>query len=303
MFKFYFIQSRGFLYLCIMATLKNIIDNMLLQLAPKYGKGEAQWLVRIIFENIKSYNAVDLILHSDEEISEYIENKALEVTYRLLQDEPIQYIFGNAHFYGLTFKVTPDTLIPRQETEELIDLIVKENQGSDLHILDIGTGSGCIAISLARTMKFPIVEAIDISPKALSVAKENAKVLKTKIKFRQQDALQLSLPHSPIYDIIVSNPPYIARHEQQDMPLNVLNHEPWSALFVPDDDPLKFYKAIATYGISALKPGGKLYFEINPIYAKGLEDMLLQLHYDNVTTRKDMQGLDRITSATKQYDR
>ncbi len=283
-----------------MTTVKESFDNIIFRLAPKYGHREAQWMARIIFEHIKGYNQVDLIIRENEILSDYILNSINIIIDQLNKDIPIQYIFGFAPFCGHNFFVSKDTLIPRPETEELVDLIVTENhQTTDLRILDIGTGSGCIAISLARALRFPIIDAIDICHNALKIAQENAKALKVKINFRHQDALHLQSEPEPVYDIIVSNPPYIADHERQTMDANVLLHEPHKALFVPDNDPICFYRAIAGYGATALKPGGRLYFEINPIYTREMIAMMNDFKYDSINIIKDMQQNDRILTAIK----
>lgn len=269
------------------------------RLAPNYGLNEARWMVRIIFEHLKGYSQVDLIMKADMEMSDFIEQKVDNIINRLLEGEPIQYIFGQAKFYGMTLKVTPDTLIPRPETEELVDTIVRRADGRrDLRVLDIGTGSGCIAIALARNLVFPSVEAIDISPAALAVAKENAKTLKTNVYFRQADALHLPEPDAPLYDIIVSNPPYIAQSEATEMSANVLDHEPHTALFVPDDDPLLFYRAIARYATKALRQGGLLCFEINPLFATELKQMLEKMAFNDIDIVRDMQKRQRFIFAT-----
>lgn len=278
-------------------TLAQIIDDVMNRLTPLYGQREAKWMVRIIMENIKGYSPVDVVLHRDDVQSGYIITKINSVVSRLLENEPIQYVFGKARFYGNNFKVTPATLIPRPETEELVALIDKENRETDLWVLDVGTGSGCIAITLARVLRFPIIDAIDISEDALSVAKENAQSLRVKVNFRKEDALTLEKPVIPMYDIIVSNPPYIADKERADMSQNVLQYEPYLALFVPDEDPLRFYRAIGDFGIKALKSGGRLYFEINPLYVNDMRVMLETMGYVNIRVVRDLPGKDRILVA------
>lgn len=280
-------------------TLAQIIDDVMSRLTPLYGQREAKWMVRIIMENIKEYSPVDVVLHRDDVQSEYIINKIDSVVSRLLKNEPIQYIFGKARFYGNSFKVTPATLIPRPETEELVALIDKENRDADLRVLDVGTGSGCIAITLARVLRFPIVDAIDISDDALVVAKENSQTLRVKVNFNKSDALAMEKPKTPIYDIIVSNPPYIADKERAEISQNVLRYEPHLALFVPDDDPLRFYRAIGEYGIKALKKGGRLYFEINPLFVEEMRVMLETMGYVNIRVIRDLPGKDRIVAALK----
>lgn len=271
-------------------------------LSPLYSTGEIKNIIRIIFENLKNYSQVDIIMNQDEILSPFIKDKVDAILKRLLNHEPIQYIFNEAYFQGFTLKVTPDTLIPRPETEELVDIIVKENTKSDLHVLDIGTGSGAIAIALARSLKFPIVDAIDISQAAIDIAQENAKALKVKINFSKKDILSSEIPTISTYDIIVSNPPYITDQEKSSMEPNVLDYEPHTALFVPDSDALLFYRAIALYAIHALNPGGRIYFEINSLFGKETAKLLSDNDLIDVNIIKDMYGLDRFVSATKPQD-
>ncbi len=271
-------------------------------LSPIYSKGEIKNIIRIIFENLKNYSQVDIIMNQDEVLSDYIKQKIDVILKRLLNREPIQYIFSEAYFQGMTLKVSPDTLIPRPETEELVDIIIKENTKSDLHILDIGTGSGAIAIALARALRFPVVDAIDISSGAIDIAKENAISLKVKINFMIKDILSIENPPENIYDIIVSNPPYITNEEKTSMEVNVLDYEPHSALFVPDNEPLLFYTAISSYAKQALRPGGRIYFEINNKFGKETANLLSDCGFTSVNITKDMYGLDRFVSAIKPQD-
>lgn len=264
------------------------------RLGEVYPRGEALWLWREMLMRIKGWGQVELAIKAGDEVSEYLQRKVEEVTERLLQKEPVQYIFGMAEFYGLQLKVTPDVLIPRPETAEMVDMIVKWADGhTDLRVLDLCTGSGCIAVALARNLKFAQIAAIDLSSKALAVAAENVKALKVKVNLNLGDALQLKDETSPKYDIIVSNPPYIAESERASMDSNVVDHEPQMALFVPDSDPLRFYHAIARYAMTALVSGGVLYFEINPLYAIRLREELQQQGWDDVVIEADMQGLNR----------
>lgn len=264
------------------------------RLEEVYPRGEALWLWREMLMRIKGWGQVELAIKAGDEVSEYLQRKVEEVTERLLRKEPVQYIFGMAEFYGLQLKVTPDVLIPRPETAEMVDMIVKWADGrTDLRVLDLCTGSGCIAVALARNLKFAQIAALDLSSKALAVAAENAKALKVKVNLKLGDALQLKDETSPKYDIIVSNPPYIAESERASMDSNVVDHEPQMALFVPDSDPLRFYHAIARYAMTALVSGGVLYFEINPLYAIRLREELQQQGWDDVVVEADMQGLNR----------
>ncbi len=270
------------------------------RLESHYPVGEAREMVRIIMANLKGYSPVDLIVKSNDELSDFITGKVDAIVNRLLSDEPIQYIFGNTQFYGLTIKVDKSTLIPRPETEELVDLIVKENGlRPDMDILDMGTGSGCIALALARNIPFSHVTAIDLSAEALDVARENARALKAQIEFQQADALKMPPLTTPTYDIIVSNPPYICQNEKEAMEANVLNFEPHMALFVPDDDPLRFYHAISSYALLTLRFGGKLYFELNPLYATRLKTDMEKKGWDYVDVIRDSYGKYRFLKATK----
>lgn len=280
--------------------LKQVIANIKSELEFKYGTRETEWMIRDIMEYLKGYSAVDIVLHREDEVSLFITSKIKKIIMRLLENEPLQYILGEARFCGHKFKVTPATLIPRPETQELVDMIVKENQQTDLSVLDIGTGSGCIAISLARALKFPKVRAIDISPTAIDVAKKNAINLKVKVDFIEKDMLQLDgMEDCCTYDIIVSNPPYIAESESSEIDANVLDYEPATALFVPDDNPLLFYKSITDYACNALKTEGRLYFEINPRYVNELVKYISDKGFSEINIYKDMQAKNRFITAMR----
>lgn len=278
-------------------TVKEVADKAFRRLATRYGDGEARWMVRLMMEEFKNYSPVDMAVRGDFDAGENVERRIDETVGRLLNGEPIQYIFGKARFYGMNLKVTPDVLIPRPETEELVDLIVNDRGGErDLRVLDVCTGSGCIAIALARNLPFSEVDAIDISRQALAVARENASELKTAVSFKEGDALRMGADGAE-YDIIVSNPPYIAEHERAEMDRNVLEHEPALALFVPDADPLRFYVAIARYALVALKEQGGLYFEINPLYASDLAGQMKAMGWSDVSILPDMQKKNRFLIA------
>lgn len=278
-------------------TVKEVADKAFRRLATRYGDGEARWMVRLMMEEFKNYSPVDMAVRGDFDAGENVERRIDETVGRLLNGEPIQYIFGKARFYGMNLKVTPDVLIPRPETEELVDLIVNDRGGErDLRVLDVCTGSGCIAIALARNLPFSEVDAIDISREALAVARENASELKAAVSFKEGDALRMGADGAE-YDIIVSNPPYIAEHERAEMDRNVLEHEPALALFVPDADPLRFYVAIARYALVALKEQGGLYFEINPLYASDLAGQMKAMGWSDVSILPDMQKKNRFLIA------
>lgn len=266
-------------------------------LRPLYGNGETEAIIRIMFHYLKGWNTVDIIMHEDASLSPFIKSEIDAILKRLVKHEPIQYITGEARFHGMEMKVTPDVLIPRPETDELVDIIVSDaGETEDLRVLDIGTGSGCIAIALARSLRFPTVTAVDISDAALAVARENASNLKANVSFIKEDILTVS-PEG-IFDIIVSNPPYIDESEKSGMEPNVLDYEPKIALFVPDDNPLLFYKRIAEIAVRKLSPAGKLYFEINPRHADELSRYLTDCGFDDVQVIRDSFGKLRFIRAT-----
>lgn len=269
------------------------------RLDPLYGPGEVAMLLRIIFEYLKGWTQTDMIMRGSDELSDFIAGKADAIIDRLLAHEPIQYIIGEARWYGMKFIVDRSTLIPRPETEQLVDLVVADAADTpDLRVLDLCTGSGCIAIALARNLRFATVEAVDISTDALDVARRNASSLRAKVDFRHADVLAMK-PDPDSFDIIVSNPPYIAEHERASMSANVIDYEPHIALFVPDSDPLRFYTAIARYAVTALKPGGWLYFEINPLYADDLRKEMEADGWVDVDLRPDFRKVIRFLKARR----
>lgn len=280
-------------------TVGQLADDIRRRLLPVYDGREAQWIIRIIFEYLLNYTPVDTAIRRNDPVPSFIIPKADGIVDRLLRHEPIQYITGEAQFCGLHLKVNPSVLIPRPETEELVDIIVKQwGQVPDATVLDLGTGSGCIAIALARALRFPQVTAVDISPEALAVARENAAAFRTRIDFKQADMLDMPAADGQ-WDIIVSNPPYIADHERSTMDANVTDYEPASALFVPDRDPLLFYRAISRYAATALSPRGTLYFEINPLYVDELRRMLQLYGFSNTVIIADMQARQRFAVAAR----
>lgn len=267
------------------------------ELDGRFPDNELKSMIRIIFDDVMHYQQVDIIIHDDDQLPDFFQSRLEDIIDRLKHDEPIQYILGEARFHGRSFNVTKATLIPRPETEQLVDLIIDENKASDLRVLDIGTGTGCIAISLARDLKFPSISAIDISGEALKVAADNATRLKAKVNFEQCDILTAT-PKPDAFDIIVSNPPYVCDNERSAMSRNVLDYEPATALFVPDDDPLKFYKAIARYAATALSDGGRLYLEINRQFGE-MTANLLNDDFIDVRILKDFCDNTRFVTATR----
>ncbi len=265
-----------------------------------YPPQEVQSLCRLILREVCNFSASDLILNKDTTLSANIRSKTALIVERLITHEPIQYILGYANFLDYRFEVTPQVLIPRPETEELC-LLIANNTPADtpLRILDIGTGSGCIASSLALLLLHAEVTAWDISTAALEVAKRNAEKLSAKVSFEQQDALVTWQIAAHSLDLIVSNPPYVCDKERAEMEDNVLLFEPHTALFVPDHDPLRFYRAIAEQGYVALRSGGRLFFEINQAYGNETRRMVEAVGYTAVEVHKDLFGRDRFLIATK----
>lgn len=281
-------------------TLGEILADVRPALAARYGDGEVQALLREIMFRLKQYSPTDIAIHSDDHPSAYIEHKIREAAARICYGEPVQYVFGRASFHGLEFEVTPDVLIPRPETSQLVDLIIDRYDGrSDLRIVDLCTGSGCIAISLARALPFADIVGIDISDAALEVARRNAKALRASVYFVRADVLTMPVPDAASLNVVVSNPPYVLDSEAAKMDANVVAHEPPIALFVPDTDPLKFYRPISAYAMAGLKPGGTLWLEINPLCADSLAEMLRADGWESVDTLRDSFGSNRFISCTK----
>jgi len=258
-----------------------------------YSKEEAENLVFWLFETHLGLRRADL----QQAISSRVDPARLLADFqRLLTGEPIQYILGEAPFYGRSFAVTRDTLIPRNETEELVHRILKENPTPGLRVLDLGTGTGCIPISLALELTSPEVYAMDVSAAALEVARQNAATLGATVHFIEGSLLGEPLELSKM-DLIVSNPPYVPLRDQAEMHANVLNFEPHLALFVPDEDPLVFYRAIGEWGQQLLISGGKLYLEIYENFAEELVQLLLSQGYEKLCVQQDLNGKNRMLSA------
>ena len=276
-----------------------------------YGKDEVQSFFFLLTEDYLDISRVKLALEPNTTITKSEVDTFFKVLERLKNQEPIQYILGETEFYGLQFKVNKNVLIPRPETEELVDWIIKShveqsrNIEEKINILDIGTGSGCIAISLAKNLPEAQVFALDISEVALEIAKENADRNSVEVKFIKADILESSLwedvalRQMGFFDIIVSNPPYVRELEKQEIKPNVLDNEPHLALFVEDNNPLIFYKAITNFAVDKLKPNGSLYFEINQYLGRETEQLLKDVNFKNVELRKDIFGNDRMLKGTK----
>ena len=274
------------------------------RLETLYETREAQAIVRTILEIRFEMSYTDIVCGKVNELSADKEKELEEIMRRLENGEPLQYILGEAEFAGRTFHVEPGVLIPRPETAELCRLIVDDIKAihkdtEPIVITDVGTGSGCIAITLSLELLNSKVRAYDISPKALEIAKKNAEVLRADVDFEIQDALRLK-PKSvddKFMHIIVSNPPYIAEKEKEEMCKNVLDYEPSLALFVSDEDPLIFYRSIAEYGVKNLKDGDRIYYEINPIYAQEMVELMVSLGYRDIKIANDLYGKQRMLRA------
>lgn len=271
--------------------------NFIKSLLPFYDEMEAESFFYILLENKRQLRRIDLALDAEKEFSEDEISIWTTILEKLKIQIPIQYILGTTHFYGLEFMVDENVLIPRPETEELVDWIVKLNskisKKKNLRILDIGTGSGCIAISLAKNIPNSEVFAIDVSVKALAVAEKNSKLNTVSVTFLHKNILETTSLDQK-FDIIVSNPPYVRNLEKAEIKPNVLDNEPHLALFVADDDALIFYKKIAELAAANLNPNGQLFFEINQYLGKETQDLLESLGLKNSELRKDIYGNDRM---------
>lgn len=268
------------------------------ELSDYYSDAEASAMAKYILTEKFQLSALDIYASKDMDFSEERKSEVDDIIVRLKSYEPLQYIIGKTWFCGLCFKVTPAVLIPRSETTELIDWIVKDNKRECMHILDIGTGSGCISVSLALMMESSVVSAWDISEEALSVASENARINNANVAFSQVDVLGTDIPDIKV-DILVSNPPYITENEKKYMEKNILEWEPDLALFVPNDDPLRFYRCIAEIGMKILNDGGLVYFEINRAYGSKTIEILDSMGYKNIELKKDLSGNDRMIKALR----
>lgn len=270
-----------------------------------YNNQEASALAFMVLEELMQINKAEVLANKAIDITQAEENKIAQIIERVNQSEPIQYILGSADFYGRKLMVNKNVLIPRPETEELCHTILQsESALNNLKILDIGTGSGAIAITLAAELKQANVYAVDISDSALSVAKNNAQHLRTSIRFIHADICQTVewpsiMEDIGLLDVIVSNPPYVRESEKTMMEKNVLDYEPHLALFVPDQDALKFYRVVADFGVRFLKKGGRIYLEINEYLAKETANQLLKKGYAEVQIIKDINGKDRFIKARK----
>ena len=263
-----------------------------------YSAQETANLSRIVCCEMLGQSTIDYYLGKDIILSPKEAQELESILIRLCNFEPIQYVQGITYFLGRTFQVAPGVLIPRPETEELVEIILKEIS-VNARILDIGTGSGCIAVSLSKELPNAQVTAWDISEEALAISRRNNEVLQAFVNFVLCDVLTCQPTLQERYDVIVSNPPYVLEAEKQEMERNVLDWEPSLALFVPDSDPLRFYRRIAELGLVMLEPCGKLYFEINRAFGEATVAMLLELGYSSAHIQKDISGNDRFVIAKR----
>ena len=279
-------------------TLQELYTKLITSLTPALGANEAKATARLLLEDDLKATTKTVLLHGDRVLEPETVERFESYIRRITAGEPPQYVVGQAQFMGLNLKVTPAVLIPRPETAQLVDMITdRYGQTTDLQVIDLGTGSGCIILALGRALPFPKLEAVDISDAALDVARENAQTLGVKVDFHKDDILAGLKDISGPFDIIVSNPPYIADKEKASMDARVKDYEPSSALFVPDSDPLEFYRAIADWAKGTLKPSGTLYFEINPIYADELKLMMTKRGF-SCDLRLDSYGKTRFAVCT-----
>jgi release factor glutamine methyltransferase len=277
-------------------TLLSVVNHFRNELKIIYNESEIEQMLFIVFDFYFQLSRVDLVLKKDEVFSENEYHIVLDVIDNLKKEKPLAYILGEWEFYGLKFLVNEHTLIPRPETEELVELIIRENEDSK-SVVDVGTGSGCIALGLKSKLKNTKISAWDISEEALKIVDKNAKNNELDVTVKQVDILasrKIEIPSK--IDVIVSNPPYIPESEKNLMNKNVLDYEPHLALFVENDDPLIFYDAISDFALLNLTPNGSLYFEINENYGEEVIKLLNAKKFKNVNIVKDMNDKDRIVS-------
>jgi release factor glutamine methyltransferase len=277
-------------------TQRQLFDEVGLSLNQFFTSGEANSLRRILLEHVLKIPYYQVHLNPNAQVSPSLTKEILDITGQLVQDVPIQYLLGETTFMELNLTVNPSVLIPRPETEELVRWVIADCHLPKPKILDIGTGSGCIAIALAKNIPDSALTAVDISPDALKVAGHNAKINSASICFVEADILSSNLiPNAP-FDIVVSNPPYVRSSERRFMHKNVLDHEPPLALFVSDDNPLQFYEAIVSKSPKWIKQGGRLFLEINEAFGNQMAELLEANHFGGVTLRKDIHERYRMIS-------
>nr|WP_319272589.1 peptide chain release factor N(5)-glutamine methyltransferase [uncultured Draconibacterium sp.] len=279
--------------------MQKTIQYIRAELAPFYPETEISGFVQLIMNSVLDLSYTQIILEKDRVLETTETNRIKRIVERLKTHEPIQYILGVAEFYGLQLNVKPGVLIPRPETEELVEWISKTEIPKPAKILDIGTGSGCIALALKNVLTTANVQAVDVSETALLLATENAGKNKLNVEFEHADILKWQERSWPHFDVIVSNPPYVMEREKQQMEANVLKHEPELALFVSDTDPLIFYRTIAQFASKQLNDGGYLFFEINENLGDEMVALVKQLGFKSIELRRDLNGKNRMLKCQK----
>ncbi len=293
-------------------TYRNVYDYYIKELTSLYDQQEAESISAWIFEDMLGLSKIQMVLRGQDTISEVKANDLAYILLRLLKGEPLQYILGYTYFHGLKIKVNRQVLIPRPETEELVAWIIKDYvQNQSCTFLDLGTGSGCIAIALKRNLPHAMVTAVDLNEQALLVALENAEIHQAAVNFLKLDLLHLDKKPEPfppsssaVYsglsntvDVIVSNPPYIPQAEAASIHRNVIGFEPPVALFVPDDEPLIYYDAIARLASQWLSPGGAVYLELHPDFASDVAALMNRYGFYSIRVNNDLQGKQRMLKA------
>lgn len=276
----------------------NLVKYIKSELSAFYDPREAESFLSIILYETLGITTQKRLMGGALELSDEKLDEINAVIERLKRHEPIQYIFGKTEFYGLDFTLTTDVLIPRPETEELVEWIIQSVGNKPLKILDVGTGSGCIAVSLAKNLPLVELSAIDVSAEAIAVAEANARRNGVNVGFLQKNILEAEAIDGT-FDVIASNPPYVLDSEREDMERNVLEHEPHLALFVPDSDPLRFYRKIGELAFQSLREGGLLFFEINSRFGSETKAMLQKIGFKEVIVKKDISERDRFVKCTK----
>ena len=283
--------------------LKAILENFHSELDDNYGKEEVNSFFDLLMENFLGLKRIQLVLNPEYVITNEQKELFLDALVELKNNKPIQYIIGETEFYGLPFKVNENTLIPRPETEELVDWVItsfdKQKEETQFKILDIGTGSGCISISLAKNLPETNVFALDVSKEALQTAKQNAEMNGVEVVFIHDDILNTNFSPLAVFDVIVSNPPYVRNLEKVEIKSNVLDNEPHIALFVDNENPLQFYKAICEFAQNNLKDEGVLYFEINEYLGQEMIQLLKEFGFKSIELKKDLFGKDRMIKGMK----
>lgn len=279
-------------------TVGSLFDLYRSELGALFGAAEAKAMARIVFQEAFGWDAAHLDMHRSTALSESELLKVYTPLTRLRTGEPLQYVLGHAWFMGMKLHVSPGVLIPRPETEEMVDLIQRRGRSFD-RIVDIGTGSGCIALGLKQSFPDAEVMAMDVSEEALTIARRNGKEQALNIEWQQCDVLSTEREFPRDLDLVVSNPPYVPRSEERAMERHVLDHEPHMALFVEDADPLVFYRVIAQKAWLAVVPGGEVWFEGHYRYSNAVGDMLLIQGYSNVEVLNDLSGSPRFIHAVR----